>query len=422
MASHSLSGIAMRVLLLLALLIAAGPVVRAQSAASEASGVEAASAVSTPAPAPAAWRGGDTVLVIPESTNDNLILLDATTGDLITAAALTATTGLSTPVNAILDIDGEGFLICDQITDGVYRFSASGVPEGIFAPSGGVNTAILDNVRGCDIRNDTLYVTVASGANADAIARFDATGAFIGNFIEPGGGGLAGPFDVLFRDADVLIPSINSDAIHRYDLAGAFLGAFATGLSFPEQLHETAAGTVLVAEFTLDQLIEYPAQGGAPIGAYSYPGLGGYRGVYELPGGTLIATTGAGVYELRRDGTIVRQIVDGVSARFIEALPAGFVVADAPEPDAGGAAWRVAGPNPFRLQTTLELTVDRAQSVRVTVTDATGRLVATLYDGTLGAGTTRVLTLHGSGLPAGVYALTATGETFSQTRTVTHLR
>ena len=64
----------------------------------------------------------------------------------------------------------------------------------------GGNVAVLDNVRGTAFTSgfNSLLVTVGGGANADAIAQFDPSGNYIGNFIANGAGGLLSPFDIAF--------------------------------------------------------------------------------------------------------------------------------------------------------------------------------------------------------------------------------
>lgn len=408
--------------LLLALsTVAAAPVV-AQTASEtrEAAGIDTAPSGTAPSAPTAPMRGGDAVLMIPQSSSLNVLVLDATTGDLLSAAFLTDDTSLTTPINAIPDIDGSGILVCDQTADAVYRYSAAGVAEGLFAPAGGVDNAVLDNVRGCAVTGDTLLVTSA-GPATNTVQAFDASGVPRSGFIAPGAGGLGGPFDVLVRDADVLVSSIGSDNVLRYSRAGAFLDVFASGIGFPEQIHETASGSVLVADFSSSQSVFEFAADGTPIGSYTFGTLFGFRGVYELPGGSLLVTTGSGVYEVLRTGAVVRQIVSGVSGRFIERIPGGFIVAGTEAPSAE-TVLRVAGANPFASETTLQLTVDQMQTVRVVVFDVTGRLVATLYDGTLAAGTAHVLTLRGAALAPGVYVVRATGETFVATQRVSHAR
>jgi len=94
-----------------------------------------------------------------------------------------------------------------------------------------------------------------------------------------------------------------------------------------------------------------------------------------------------------------------------------------PGPDGtpGTHAFRVA-PNPFRDDARLTLEVAETQAVRVAVYDALGREVALLHDGALAPGRDHTFTLAGADLPGGVYVVRATGEAFSDTRTVTLAR
>ena len=68
---------------------------------------------------------------------------------------------------------------------------------------------------------------------------------------------------------------------------------------------------------------------------------------------------------------------------------------------------QAAAPNPFADRTHVELTVAHTQHVRVDVTDALGRVVRTLHDGTMAAGQTHRLTFEGAGLPSGLYLVRA---------------
>lgn len=265
------------------------------------------------------------VLLIPESSNDRIMAFNRQTGDLINADFIPMDpTNLSTPIAAIPNATKTGnIFVSDQLEDVVLKYDKNGALRGIHAPNNMVNTAILDNIRGIEIKNGTtqnLLVTIADNTNADAIAEFDAAGNFIGNFINNGAGGLDSPFDILFHEKRniYLISAITSDAIHTYDINGNFLNIFATVDGFPEQLTELANGNVLVANFngTQEGILEYDEDGNF-IGSYDPPGLGGYRGVYELGNGNLLITNGAGVHEITRAGTLVETKISGVSSRFI---------------------------------------------------------------------------------------------------------
>ncbi|MEM6795203.1 MAG: hypothetical protein AAF725_14585 [Acidobacteriota bacterium] len=278
------------------------------------------------APAPEAvrsWSRGlpTSLLLVPESTNRRVMAFDPTTGDLVNADFIPSdNTNLSTPIHAILSPTGQSILVSDQVEDAVQEYDLLGNYFGLFAPAGGVNTDVLDNIRGMALRaNGNLLVTVASGPNAGAIAEFDTGGSYLGNFIEDGDGGLDNPFDILLG-VDALVSGIDSDTVHRFDLSGNYVDDLTPVNSFPEQLAIASTnGNVLIANFsgTEEGVIEVTT-GGAAVGVYDPASLDGYRGVYELPNGNILTTTSTGVHEIDRLGNLVETKIAGVSARFIE--------------------------------------------------------------------------------------------------------
>ena len=90
-------------------------------------------------------------------------------------------------------------------------------------------------------------------------------------------------------------------------------------------------------------------------------------------------------------------------------------------PTAGDVTLALAGPNPFRSNTALILTLPTAQAVEASLYDVLGRRVAVLHDGPLGAGT-HTLSVHGPALPAGVYVARVSGASFSVSKTLTLVR
>ena len=282
------------------------------------------------------------LLLVPESTNDRIMAFDPITGDLVDADFVPADpTNLSTPIEVILSASGDSLLVSDQIDDVVQEYSLDGMYLGVFAPAGGADTSILDNLRGMALRpNGNLLVSVGGGANDDAIAEFDTAGNYLGNFVANGAGGLDSPFDVspvavttgALTVGEWLVAGITSDAIHRYDAAGGPLTDLAAINTFPEQVFQIPtgvnAGNVLIANFngTQEGVVELDPNGGL-VGTYDPPTLGGYRGVYELPNGNLLTTNGGGVHEIDRAGNLVETKIAGVSARFITLVEAPVVVA-----------------------------------------------------------------------------------------------
>jgi choice-of-anchor B domain-containing protein len=88
------------------------------------------------------------------------------------------------------------------------------------------------------------------------------------------------------------------------------------------------------------------------------------------------------------------------------------VASDAPSGDVA-VGLSAPAPNPTRDRSTLTLTVDRAQRVRAEAFDALGRRVAMVFDGAVAAGSRTTLVIEAGALPAGVYVLRVTGETFA---------
>ena len=191
-----------------------------------------------------------------------------------------------------------------------------------FAPQGGPNTAIMDNCRSVDYHPTTgnLLVSVASGANTDSIAAFDpTTGAYLGNFIANGAGGLDSPWDILFNATEAFVPASTSGAVHRYDATtGAYNGDLISLDSLPEQVAWASNGNLLIAEWsgTQEGIIEVQLDG-TLVGVYYVAQADGPRGVYELPNGNLLVTNNDGVHEITRASTFVDSKITGISCHQI---------------------------------------------------------------------------------------------------------
>jgi hypothetical protein len=262
------------------------------------------------------------LLFIPDSTSKRIMAFDPEVGGLVDPNFILldeAATG--TVIHAILG-PSQNILVSDQTRDVVHEYDLAGNYLGIFAPAGGANTAILDNVRGMALRpNGNLLVTVGAGPNVHAIAEFDTAGNYLGNFVANGSGGMGSPFDVYERPAvDWLVSGFNSDAIHRYHLeTGAYINNLTPIDAFPQQMYQSANGNILVANFSGTQtgIVELTADGSL-VGIYNPPETASYRGVYQLPNGNLLSATSDGVFEIDRNGVLVDSKFTGVQSRFIQ--------------------------------------------------------------------------------------------------------
>lgn len=107
---------------------------------------------------------------------------------------------------------------------------------------------------------------------------------------------------------------------------------------------------------------------------------------------------------------------DAFLARYATAA----VAAEPAAPEAA-AALSAPHPNPFRQAARLTLTLDAPQHVTVEVLDMLGRRITVLHEGVAPA-SDLPLALDAAGLPAGLYVVRATGETFTATQRVTVVR
>ena len=257
------------------------------------------------------------LLLIPDWTNDNVLSFDPLTGDLVNANYIPSNPGnLSSPKHALLNVNG--FIsVSDQITDLVQKFDTSGNYLGIFAPAGGVNNTILDNIRGHAYRpNGNLVVTVGSSANSNGVPEFDLGGNYLGNFIAIGAGGLNSPFCILFRANDVLVTGSSSDAAHRYDLSGNYINNLISGPNFPQQIIELANGNLALAIFSTPSGLGIYDSNGNQLNFFT--AVTGLRGVYQLPSGNYVVTNGAGLHEIDgTNGNLVRTIYASANMQYI---------------------------------------------------------------------------------------------------------
>jgi len=270
-------------------------------------------------PSERAVAQGDSLLLIPDWSNDRVMAFDYATGDLFDADFVPSnSTLLSSPKEARVSPWGT-ITVSDQIEDVVQEFDTSGAHVRILAPVGGPNTSIMDNIRGHAYRpNGNLVVTVFQGTNANAVVEFDQGGNYLGNFITAASGGLSSPFGIWFRANDVLVSGSSSSAVHRYDLNGNYLDNFAAVSTYPQQIIELPDSNIAVANFsgtgTQGVLIYSPA--GQFLRLLS--GVIGNRGAWQLGNGNILTTNGAGVHELDyMSGNLLRTVISGVSAQFV---------------------------------------------------------------------------------------------------------
>lgn len=344
-----------------------------------------------------------TFLLIPESSNNRVMKFNPDNGELIDAYFI--------PPNVILDFPMQALLtpwntisICDFGEDVIFEFDMDGSFIRQFIPNGGPNTSILDGNRShIFLGNDTILITVQLGTNAHSVARFNADGNYMGNFIDNGQGGLLGPVYIFKRKNDYLIGDL-SNTIRTYALNGNYLGNFATGLDFPHEISMTADSNIVVA---VDNEMN-------PQGVHIFDNNGNLikelepmmllRGAIKLSNGNYLVTNIGGVHEIDTSGIVLRTVLGGVSAWHISKvtlsatsgiqnnlinLPIRFTI-------------KQNYPNPFNPSTSIQYAISSRQFVSLIVYDVLGSEVATLVNEEKPAGSYE-LEFHASTLPSGIY-------------------
>lgn len=231
---------------------------------------------------------GQTYVMMPDSTNNRLVLFDPETGSVVSNNLFGLAGG--TPLHALQV--GNEIWVSEQLGDRVSRWSLTGDFLGAIGPSG------LDNIRGMALIDGVLYVTNAgtmNGAPGAAIVKFDAsTGAPLGFF--PTAGAAPSPFGILRDGETILVSSASAnDDIHRFDLNGSSLGTFhnSTSLNFVEQMAFDADGNILAAGFSSNNVVVLDRNTGAILS--SFPASGA-RGVFQLRNGNILWTNGSGAH------------------------------------------------------------------------------------------------------------------------------
>lgn len=360
----------------------------------------------------------DRFVAIPEWTDDKVYLFDAQTGDLLDPNFIPTTAPqLQSPKDVQQHFSGRFILVADQLSDVVQKFDTNGTYIGFYAPSSGVNTSILDNIRGiCYRPNGNMLVTVGSSASANTVQQFDTGGVSIGGFITTG---LSSPFDILIRTNDILVTnSSGTNKITRYDLTGTFLSNFYTtaDVNFPQQMLRLPGGRIGVCAFSTPNS-GYTILDSTGTYVRTMTVVTGLRGSYLLGNGHYLVTNAAGVHEIDSvSGVLIRTVTSASNFQYISPYNPGALLSN------GNAETSVPGeylleqnyPNPFNPSTGIRYSIPAGGNVVLKVYDVTGRAVKTLVNEFRSAGSYEV-TFDASGLASGIYYYSISSGEFSKT-------
>jgi hypothetical protein len=244
---------------------------------------------------------------------------------------------------------------------------------------------------------------------------------------------IAGPtFDLNADGTDEILIAERGPATSRYGLAGFDSVTGFVGNVIPYGGEEFGYFLPLAAGTAIGPATDFLGAGADAssfgLATFTFGGSdpNGWRGTEAFIGLRFdVPATGATHYGWMRlqFGAAGNQII--VKDYAFQATPNTAIAAGAmgvaTEPDALADGYRFSplAPNPTTGVSSFELTVGQTETVRAEAFDALGRSVAVLHDGPLAAGQTSRLTLDAADLPAGVYVVRVTGDSFVTARRVT---
>ena len=276
--------------------------------------------------------GAQQTLLVPETTNDVVMLFDAMDGSLVNPSFIdVGAVGGSNPIEAIAV--GSELWVSDQFADAIYRFSLDGTTF-LGSITGG-----LDNLRGLEHAGNVYQSNAGTGNGApgDGVVVLDTSGAPVTTF------STGDPFDVKLYNGELLVSDSVQDDIERYALDGTFLGNFddgTSGMSWPEQINVKSNGNLLIGTFLSDGIYELDPSG-ALVTSYDLMAIAGHdgiRGAFELGDGNILYTNDQGVHVLDPVGMTSTTVHAGVNARFITGEAGGAVGAAFCSGDGTGTA------------------------------------------------------------------------------------
>ncbi len=250
---------------------------------------------------------GQGVLLVPNSSTDNVWAFSPIDGSLIDDDFIPDNDVLATPTTAI-DSGRGTILVSDQISDGVFEYNYDGSYVGIFADA----TNGLDNVRGITVYQDQLYVANQgnNGGLGGTVQRFDMDGSNQTTWASD----IESPWWIEFRTSDVLISNSGTDTVDSFTLAGVANAPLVTDINFPREIFQLGNGNLLVAGFSVPSAVYEYDSAGSLVNQFA-DGLGP-RGVWLLENGNYLFTGGTRVATIDPTSGAVTEVVNATGNSF----------------------------------------------------------------------------------------------------------
>ena len=222
-------------------------------------------------------------------------------GEVVTVSAVLSETGdatgtvtVSTP-NGITDsasfrLTPSGFLVVDQDDELVYKYTATGTPDGSFALNG------PQDAEGITTDGSSIWVV---DDDDDRVYQYDMSGTSLGSFDLHNDN--SRPRGIATDGSSIWVVDSQDDEVYKYDTSGTSLGSFnlISDNGNPDGV-TTDGSSIWVVDRNDDQVYKYhPWGGGTALARFSLPAANDdFRG---------IATAGASIWVVERDDDIVYQ-------------------------------------------------------------------------------------------------------------------
>ncbi len=167
-------------------------------------------------------------------------------------------------------------LVTSGMDDRVVAFDpATGAYAGDFVTAG---SGGLDFPTGMTYTPDGTFLLVCSRNTNSVLGYFSSTGGFLAQFVPTGSGGLVQPFGLVFGPNGNLFVTSSDNQVLEFDgSGGGFIGRFVKsedngGLDSPRGLLFKPDGNLLVASYLSDSVLEYSGATGAFLGKFNHGG------------------------------------------------------------------------------------------------------------------------------------------------------
>ncbi len=170
------------------------------------------------------------------------------------------------------------------VTPGGRVLVASGADDRVveFDLSGNHVADLIPTTGGLDHPTGLLLLPggdiLVANRDSSRVLRYDAAGAFLGVFVNAGSGGLTSPFGLTLGPNGNIFATSSANEILEYDgMTGGFVAALVTaanngGLDQPRGLVFKPDGNLLVTSFGTNEVLEFEAGTGAPLGKWAQVG------------------------------------------------------------------------------------------------------------------------------------------------------